>query len=141
MHQGVDFAAATGTPIYAAGDGKVVVAGRNGGYGRYVKLRHTGEFDTAYAHMSRIAKGIGPGRRVRQGQVIGYVGTSGRSTGPHLHYEVLRKGKQMNPLSVKQPANVRLTGADLERLRREIARIDRLRVELAPGPQLASRTD
>jgi murein DD-endopeptidase MepM/ murein hydrolase activator NlpD len=139
MHRGVDFAAPSGTPIYAAGDGKVMVAKRNGGYGRYVQLRHTGEYSTAYAHMSQFAKGIAPGRRVRQGQVIGYVGTTGRSTGPHLHYEVLRNGAQINPLQIKQPANQQLAGAELERFQAEVARIDRLRAERGRATQVASR--
>ncbi|MGH6896904.1 MAG: peptidoglycan DD-metalloendopeptidase family protein [Geminicoccaceae bacterium] len=139
MHQGVDFAAPTGTPIYAAGDGKVEVAKRNGGYGRYVRVRHTGEYSTAYAHMSRFAKDIAPGRRVQQGQVIGYVGATGRATGPHLHYEVLRNGAQINPLQIKQPANQQLAGADLERFQAEVARIDRLRAEGGHGTQVASR--
>ena len=139
MHQGVDFAAPTGTPIYAAGDGKVEVAKRNGGYGRYVRVRHTGEYSTAYAHMSRFAKGIAPGRRVQQGQVIGYVGTTGRSTGPHLHYEVLRNGTQINPLQIKQPANQQLAGAELDRFQAEVARIDRLRADPDRGTQVASR--
>jgi len=139
MHQGVDFAAPTGTPIYAAGDGKVAVAKSNGGYGRYIQIRHTGEYSTAYAHLSRFAKSIAPGRRVQQGQVIGYVGTSGRSTGPHLHYEVLRNGAQINPLQVKQPANQQLAGAELERFQAEVARIDRLRADPDRGTQMASR--
>lgn len=139
MHKGVDFAAPTGTPIYAAGDGKVVIAKRNGGYGRYVRVRHNGEYSTAYAHLSRFAKGIAPGRRVKQGQVIGYIGTSGRSTGPHLHYEVLRNGTQINPLQVKQPANQQLAGAILERFRAEVARIDRLRQDPGGDTQVASR--
>jgi murein DD-endopeptidase MepM/ murein hydrolase activator NlpD len=139
MHKGVDFAAPTGTPIYAAGDGRVEVAKRNGGYGKYVRIRHTGEYSTAYAHMSRFAKGIAPGRRVRQGQVIGYIGTTGRSTGPHLHYEVLRDNAQINPLKIKQAANQQLAGADLERFRAEVARIDRLRADPPRGTQLASR--
>lgn len=141
MHQGVDFAAPTGTPIYAAGDGRVEVAGRNGGYGNYVRIRHTNEYSTAYAHMSRFAKGIAPGKRVRQGQVIGYVGTTGRSTGPHLHYEVLRSGAQINPLKLKQPPNHQLAGADLERFREEMARIDRLRADPTPTTRLASRAE
>jgi murein DD-endopeptidase MepM/ murein hydrolase activator NlpD len=141
MHKGVDFAAPSGTPIYAAGSGRVVVAGRNGGYGNYVRIRHSGEYSTAYAHMSRFAKGIGPGQRVRQGQVIGYVGSTGRSTGPHLHYEVLRNDAQMNPLKIKQPPTTQLAGADLERFNAEVARIDRLRRELSRDTQVASKTD
>jgi murein DD-endopeptidase MepM/ murein hydrolase activator NlpD len=141
MHQGVDFAAPTGTPIYAAGDGRVEVATRNGGYGKYIRIRHTGEYSTAYAHLSRFAKGIQSGRRVRQGQVIGYVGTTGRSTGPHLHYEVLRNNAQINPLQIRQPPNQQLAGADLERFRVEMARIDRLRTDPPRGTQVASRSE
>jgi murein DD-endopeptidase MepM/ murein hydrolase activator NlpD len=141
MHKGVDFAAATGTPIYAAGSGRVVSAGRNGGYGNYIRIRHSGEYSTAYAHMSRFANGVRAGARVQQGQVIGYVGTTGRSTGPHLHYEVMRNSAQINPLSVKQPPNTQLADADLERFRAEVGRIDQLRAELARGTQMASRSD
>ncbi|MEM7225760.1 MAG: peptidoglycan DD-metalloendopeptidase family protein [Pseudomonadota bacterium] len=114
MHKGVDFAAPTGTPIYAAGDGVVERAGRNGGYGKYIRLRHNSSFKTAYAHLSGYAKGIKKGKRVRQGQVIGYVGSTGRSTGPHLHYEVIRGGKQVNPRKVKLPSGETLKGGDLE---------------------------
>jgi murein DD-endopeptidase MepM/ murein hydrolase activator NlpD len=141
MHRGVDFAAPSGTPIYAAGDGRVEVAARNGGYGKYIRLRHTGEYSTAYAHLSRFASGIQSGRRVRQGQVIGYVGTTGRSTGPHLHYEVLRSGAQINPLQIRQPPNQQLAGADLERFRLEMARIDRLRTDPPRGTRVASRNE
>ncbi|MGB1088853.1 MAG: M23 family metallopeptidase, partial [Alphaproteobacteria bacterium] len=87
MHKGVDFAAPRGTPIMAAGNGKIDYAGRRGSFGIYVQLQHEGGYQTAYAHMKNLAKGISKGRRVRQGQIIGYVGTTGRSTGPHLHYE------------------------------------------------------
>jgi murein DD-endopeptidase MepM/ murein hydrolase activator NlpD len=139
MHKGVDFAAPSGTPIYAAGSGRIASAGRNGGYGNYIRIRHSGEYSTAYGHMSRFAKGIGAGVRVQQGQVIGYVGTTGRSTGPHLHYEILRNSTQINPLSVKQPPNTQLAGTDLERFRTEVDRIDQLRAELAHGTQVASR--
>jgi murein DD-endopeptidase MepM/ murein hydrolase activator NlpD len=141
MHKGVDFAAPSGTPIYAAGGGRVVSAGRNGGYGNYVRIRHTTEFSTAYGHLSRFGQGIRAGERVRQGQVIGYVGTTGRSTGPHLHYEVLRNNSQINPLSVKQPPTSQLAGGDLQRFRVEVGRIDQLRAELARGTQMASRGD
>jgi murein DD-endopeptidase MepM/ murein hydrolase activator NlpD len=141
MHKGIDFAAPKGTPIFAAGGGRVVAAGRNGGYGNYIRIRHSGEYSTAYAHLSRFAKGIRPGQRVRQGQVIGYIGTTGRSTGPHLHYEVLRSDRQINPLDVKQPPNTQLAGAELERFNQEVARIDRLRAELTGDTQVASKTD
>lgn len=117
MHKGVDFGAATGTPIQAAGDGVVDMAGWNGAYGKYVRIKHNGTFSTAYAHMSTFGRDIAAGRRVRQGEVIGYVGTTGRSTGPHLHYEVLRDGKQINPMSVRFPTGRMLEGRELQRFR------------------------
>ena len=92
MHTGVDFGAPSGTPILAAGAGKVTMAGYNGGYGIFVKLEHTREIGTGYGHMSRLGPGIKPGVAVRQGQVIGFVGSTGMSTGPHLHYEFYRAG-------------------------------------------------
>ena len=101
MHKGVDFAAATGTPILASGSGAVEFAGKNGGYGNFIKIRHGGQYQTAYAHLSRFAKGISKGDKVKQGQVIGFVGSTGRVTGPHLHYEVLVDGKNMNPMKLK----------------------------------------
>ena len=103
MHRGVDFAAPTGTPIIAAGSGVITEAGWYGSYGRYIRVRHNSTYDTAYAHMSRIARGIRPGARVEQGQVIGYVGSTGRSTGPHLHYEILVNNRKVNPLTVSLP--------------------------------------
>lgn len=115
MHKGLDFAAPRGTPIYAAGDGVVDYAGWNGGYGKYVRIRHNGEFSTAYAHMKGIKKGIGKGKRVKQGQVIGYLGSSGRSTGPHLHYEILKNRKQVNPMKVKMPSGRKLEGDEFAR--------------------------
>ena len=118
MHKGVDFAAPTGTPIYAAGDGTVTYVGRRGGYGKYVRIKHNGKYSTAYAHISRYAKGLRKGKRVRQGQVIAYVGSTGRSTGPHLHYEVLRYGKQINPRKVQQfNTGTKLTGKELKRFK------------------------
>lgn len=110
MHQGVDFGAATGTPIFAAGSGIVEDLGFKGSYGRFILLRHNGKLETAYAHMSRYARGIYPGAKVNQGDVIGFVGTSGRSTGPHLHFEVRMSGRQVNPLSVNMPAGRVLEG-------------------------------
>jgi murein DD-endopeptidase MepM/ murein hydrolase activator NlpD len=115
MHTGTDFAAPRGTPIYAAGNGTVVQAGRNGGYGTYARIRHNGTYQTAYAHMSRLAKKTRKGARVKQGQVIGYVGTTGQSTGPHLHYEVLRNGRQINPRSVRIPSGEKLKGDELKK--------------------------
>lgn len=132
MHRGTDFAAPRGTPIYAAGNGVVEYAGRKGGYGKYVRIRHGGSYKTAYAHMKGFAKGIKKGARVKQGQVIGYVGTTGRSTGPHLHYEVHLNGKQVNPLKVAMPRGEKLKKselADFAEVRSEIER----QIALAQG--------
>lgn len=115
MHKGIDFAAPTGTPIYAAGEGKVVRAGRFSSFGNYVRIRHSGDLDTAYAHMSKIA--VKPGSRVKQGQIIGYVGTTGRSTGPHLHYEVMVANKQVDPRGINLPVGQALAGRDLKKFK------------------------
>jgi murein DD-endopeptidase MepM/ murein hydrolase activator NlpD len=124
MHKGVDFAAPRGTPIYAAGDGVVERASRNGGYGKYIRIRHNGSLKTAYAHLNAYGKGISTGKRVKQGQIIGYVGTTGRSTGPHLHYEVLKEGKQMDPAKLKLPQGEKLKGNNLTVLTNHIKEID-----------------
>jgi len=99
MHKGVDFAAPKGTPVYAAGDGRIMTRKRNGGYGKFIKIYHNATYTTAYAHLNGYARWIRRGSRVKQGQVIGYIGTTGRSTGPHLHFELRKKGKQVNPLA------------------------------------------
>ena len=117
MHAGVDFGAPTGTPILAAGAGKVTMAGYNGGYGIFVRLEHTREIGTGYGHMSRLGPGIKPGAGVRQGQVIGFVGSTGMSTGPHLHYEFYRSGKTVNPLAQKFAMQAALGGKDLARFK------------------------
>ena len=103
LHTGSDFAAPLGTPIYAGGDGVVERAQWVAGYGKYVQLKHVNGFETAYGHMSRIADGLEPGMPVRQGQIIGYVGSTGNSTGNHLHYEIRVNGRPVDPLSVKLP--------------------------------------
>lgn len=103
LHTGIDLSASTGTPIYASGDGVVERAQWVSGYGRYVELRHVNGYGTAYGHMSRIADGMVPGARVQQGQIIGYVGSSGQSTGPHLHFEIKVNGRQVDPLSIRLP--------------------------------------
>jgi len=115
MHPGLDFAAPTGTPIMAAGDGVVEYAGRKGNYGNYIRIRHPNEYHTVYAHMSRFASGIRSGARVRQGETIGYVGSTGMSTGPHLHYEVHHRGEHVNPATVDTPPGRTLEGQELER--------------------------
>jgi murein DD-endopeptidase MepM/ murein hydrolase activator NlpD len=99
MHAGIDFGAAWGSPVYAVTDGTVSYAGWHGGHGNYVRLEHGGGIGTGYGHMSRIA--VSPGMQVRRGQVIGYVGSSGLSTGPHLHYELYRNGQTVDPMSVR----------------------------------------
>ena len=139
MHQGIDFAAPTGTPIMAAGNGVVELAGRNGAYGNYVRIRHKGSYATAYAHLSKLGRGIAAGGRVKQGQVIGYVGSTGRSTGPHLHYEVLRDGHQVNPQKVKMPSGRSLDGAELARFQAVREEMNRLVATLPLAPDLASR--
>jgi len=114
MHKGVDFGASRNTPVYAAGDGIVEYAKRNGGYGNYIRIRHNSDYKTAYAHLARFAKFIKKGKRVKQGEVIGYVGTTGRSTGPHLHYEIIFRGKQVNPLKIRMPKGLKLKNKNYE---------------------------
>jgi murein DD-endopeptidase MepM/ murein hydrolase activator NlpD len=111
-HKGVDFRAPTGTPIPAAGAGRVIARSYNRGHGNFVKIRHNGSFETLYAHMSRFAKGVNVGTNVRQGQIIGYAGSTGYSTGPHLHYEIIKDGVHVNPMTVKLPAISNLGKAD-----------------------------
>lgn len=117
IHWGVDYAAPKGTKIFAGGDGVIQVAKYNGGYGNYVKIRHNSEYSTAYGHMWKFAKGIRPGVRVKQGQVIGYVGSTGLSTGPHLHYEVIRNGKRVNPRTIRAATGNNLAGKDLKKFK------------------------
>jgi murein DD-endopeptidase MepM/ murein hydrolase activator NlpD len=126
LHSGVDWAAPIGTPIMAAGNGTVEIAERHGGYGNYVRLRHANGYKTAYGHMLRFAEGIAKGVKVRQGQIIGYLGNTGMSTGPHVHYEVLVNNRFTNPLSIKIPRARQLQGRLLSEFRREKTRIDDL---------------
>ncbi|MCK6419079.1 MAG: M23 family metallopeptidase [Alphaproteobacteria bacterium] len=137
MHKGVDFAASTGTPIYAAGDAVVDFVGRQNGYGNYIRLRHNGQLKTAYAHMSRFARGINKGTRVRQGQIIGYVGSTGNSTGPHLHYEVLVNNAQVNPRSIDLPTGQMLEGKELKRFKTRVAKVEQEYVMLTESMKLA----
>ena len=141
MHKGVDFGAPTGTPIYAAGNGVVVDLGQKNGYGNYVKIRHNGTYETAYAHCSRFASGLHKGDRVKQGEVIAYVGATGRATGPHLHFEVLVAGAQVNPKSVKNTTGDKLAGADLKAFKAQVAAIDAERHDLTVKTEIASRPD
>jgi len=109
MHRGIDWAAPRGTPVRAAGHGLVSALGPLGSYGRYLRIEHGGRVATAYAHLERFAPGLRPGHAVRQGDLIGFVGNSGRATGPHLHYELLVAGRQVDPLGFA-PALVEASG-------------------------------
>ena len=122
MHMGIDFAAPTGTPVYAAGDGVVEKAGWAGGYGRWLQIKHAGGFETGYGHLSRWA--VKQGQHVHQGQVVAYVGSTGLSTGPHLHYETMVGGQKVNPSKFKAPPNLALAGKELAAFKAEKTRID-----------------
>ena len=131
MHNGLDFRASYGTPIYAVTDGRVSFAGRNGGYGNFVRLAHAGNLGTGYGHMSRIA--VSTGQQVRRGQVIGYVGSTGLSTGPHLHYEMYRNGRPIDPASVRFVTRAQLSGRELTEFRAQLDLLQRVQ----PGAALA----
>jgi murein DD-endopeptidase MepM/ murein hydrolase activator NlpD len=124
MHQGIDFGAGTGTPVLAAGDGVVVEARRWGGYGNWLRIRHPGGWETGYGHLSRYARGIHAGMVVHQGEVVAYVGSTGNSTGPHLHYETWFKGQRVNPIGAKVPQGVVLGGRELTAFKVVKAQID-----------------
>lgn len=141
MHKGVDFAAPTGTPIFAAGDGVVLEIGRKGSYGNYIRLRHNSRVSTAYAHLSRYARGLRRGDRVDQGEVIGFVGSTGRSTGPHLHFEVLKDGRQINPMSLKPMSADHLVAAELRAFRRTADELRTRFAELMKPVQVAQVVD
>jgi len=127
MHSGVDFAAPRGTPILAAGSGTVERANRFGSYGNYIRIRHTDGYKTAYAHLKGFARGVKSGAYVKQDQVIGYVGTTGRSTGPHLHYEVMLNGKKINPRRLSQLSGKPLSTAQMPAFNARRAEIDKMR--------------
>ena len=132
MHSGLDFGGGYGAPIYAVTDGTVTYAGRKGGLGKYVKINHSGGLASGYAHMSRIA--VRNGRRVRKGQIIGYIGSTGLSTGPHLHYELYRNGRTVNPRSVRFTQRAQLSGRELGNFKAELRRLK----EVEPGAALGS---
>lgn len=138
LHTGVDFGAPIGTAVYAAADGVIEKAGRFSSYGNYIRLRHSAKMSTAYAHLSRYGKGIRPGTRVKQGQIIGYVGNTGRSTGPHLHFEVLMNGVAVNPKSVTYAADNSLQGKDLQRFKQKVRSLGQEYVEKSGRVKLAS---
>lgn len=132
MHTGIDFGVPYGTPIRAAGSGMIEVAGRHGAYGITVKVQHAGKYETLYAHMSKLAAGIRQGKKVNQGQIIGYVGSTGRSTGPHLHYEVRVKDRAVNPMNIKAAGSKKLAGKELQRFRSHKQRVVAM-MQLAPS--------
>jgi len=127
MHKGTDFAAAAGTPILAAGSGVITYYGVKGGYGNYVQIKHNADYSTAYGHASRFNKKFHVGSKVQQGEVVAYVGSTGRSTGPHLHFELIYKGSQVNPSKVKATSGLKLGGKELVRFENSKAEIDRYR--------------
>ncbi|KAB0677087.1 peptidoglycan DD-metalloendopeptidase family protein [Aureimonas leprariae] len=138
-HWGVDWAAPAGTPILASGDGVVESAGWTSGYGRQTIIRHANGYETSYSHQSAIARGVQPGAAIRQGQVIGAVGSSGLSTGNHLHYEVIVNGQKVDPMRIKFPAGHVLQGEELDTFRKERDRIDELLKDRAEAQRVAQR--
>lgn len=134
-HKGVDFRAPTGTPIPSAGAGRVVARGYNRGHGNFIKIRHNGSFETLYAHMSKFAKNVNVGTVVKQGQIIGYSGSTGLSTGPHLHYEIIKDGKHVNPMTVKLPAINNLDAANKQKFLEYRATLDKAIEGLAENPK------
>jgi len=130
MHTGTDFAAPIGTPIMASGDGKITKAGWCGGGGNCVKIKHNTTYQTVYAHMSKFGKGIKKGTRVKQGQIIGYVGSTGLSTGPHLHYEVIENGRKINSQKLKLPSGKILKGEERKKFEVSKIKIDVLKSNL-----------
>lgn len=124
MHQGIDFAAASGTPILAAGDGVVTKVGRWGGYGNWLQIKHSGGYESGYAHLSRYAGGLKVGDKVKQGELVAYVGSTGASTGPHLHHEIWLNGKRVDPKGAKVPQGFALDGKELVAFKAQCKRVD-----------------
>ncbi len=140
MHTGVDWATAYGTPIFASGNGVVEKVGPEGGYGKYVRLKHNNGYETAYGHMSAFAKGMEVGKRVRQGQVIGFVGSTGQSTGPHVHYEILVNGRFVDPMRVKLPRGRSLEGPVMASFEKERDRLDAQMSNRGNGARVSEAT-
>ncbi len=140
MHQGIDFGAPTGTPIFAAGNGVIEEMGWKNGYGKWVKIRHNGTYETGYGHTSRFASGLQKGSKVKQGQVIAYVGTTGNSTGPHLHFEIMVNGQHVNPSSVKTVASDKLNGQALKDFKAQVASIQKQRRDLINRAEIADQS-
>jgi murein DD-endopeptidase MepM/ murein hydrolase activator NlpD len=140
MHQGIDFGAPNGTPIFAAGNGVVEEIGWKNGYGKFIKLRHNGTYETAYGHTSRFASGLKKGSKVKQGQVIAYVGATGRATGPHLHFEIMVNGKHVNPSTVKTVSSDKLNGPGLKAFKAQVAEIQKQRRDLINRAEIADQS-
>lgn len=134
FHSGVDYAAPKGTAIYASGAGTIEMARYVNGYGNFIKIRHNSEYQTAYGHMHKFAAGMRPGIRVKKGQIIGYVGSTGRSTGPHLHFEILRKGQRIDPLKAKVATGNDLTGRQLAEFKRVVKQVDSIKTAEQVSP-------
>lgn len=141
MHRGVDFGAPTGTPIYAAGDGVVETASVKNGYGKYLKISHNKKYASAYAHLSRYASGVSPGKKVKQGQIVAYVGMTGATTGPHLHYEILVNNEQVNPANVKFKTGNVLQGKELAGFRSNMSKIEAKLASVDRGKTVAMLED
>ena len=134
MHRGTDFAAPEGTPIMASGDGKIVRARWCGGGGNCIKIRHNSTYSTVYAHLKNFSRGIREGARVKQGQIIGYVGSTGMSTGPHLHYEVIINGKKINSQKLKLPS-----GKILKKKERELFEVSKIKLNVLKSKLISSQ--
>ncbi|WP_240006149.1 M23 family metallopeptidase [Pseudaquidulcibacter saccharophilus] len=138
LHEGVDFGAPTGTPVYSAGDGVVTRAGIMGGYGNVVDIDHGNGWSTRYGHLSRFASGLSVGDRVKQGQTIALSGNTGRSTGPHLHFEIRKNGSPLNPMSAQVPNGKTLAGTDYRNFQAQVSRVDNLRRSAMNGVNVAN---
>ncbi len=141
MHTGVDWANRIGTPIVSSGNGTVIKAEWESGYGRRIEVQHANGYVTAYSHQSRFANGIYPGAKVRQGQVIGYLGNTGLSTGPHLHYEVIVNGHFVDPMKIRVPRGRELDGRVLAEFKRQREQVDDLLQRAGSPARLAQRTE
>ena len=133
MHTGVDWAAPMGTPIFAAGSGTLEKVGWESGYGKYIRIKHNNGYETAYGHMTAFAKGMQAGTRVRQGQVIGFIGSTGLSTGAHCHFEIMVNGRFVDPMRVKLPRGRSLDGAVLASFDKERERLDGVMAQRGPA--------
>jgi murein DD-endopeptidase MepM/ murein hydrolase activator NlpD len=133
MHTGVDWAAPMGTPIFAAGSGTLEKVGWESGYGKYIRIKHNNGYETAYGHMTAFAKGMQAGTHVRQGQVIGFIGSTGLSTGAHCHFEIMVNGRFVDPMRVKLPRGRSLDGAVLASFDKERERLDGVMAQRGPA--------